>query len=183
MNQSLGHSVVVRAGELGDAEAICALGAIAFRLAHQSFLDEPSIDAIIAQTYNVTAVSEAICRCDVADNAFFLVASTQTAVVGYLEYDAFGGEPELHRIYVDPAQKGAGLGTTMLEELHRRLRQPLNYRVVVASPNVAALRFYEHRGFRLEREVADSLYPGVILPEGSTPVTVSILRKTIEERP
>lgn len=160
-----------------------SLGTIAFREAHRSFLDRASIDAIIAQTYSVPALSVAISRCELADDAFFLIASTETGIVGYLEYSAFKGEPELHRIYVDPTHKNLGLGTALLAGLHQRLQQPLDYRVVVASQNSAALRFYETRGFRFEREIHNSVYPGVTLPDGSTPVTVSILRKTTERRP
>jgi ribosomal protein S18 acetylase RimI-like enzyme len=74
-------------------------------------------------------------------------------VVGYLHFDSEGAEPELHRIYVDPAQKRGGIGSALMLELHARLRPGASYILLVAEANTAAQSFYERHGLVVERRI------------------------------
>ena len=57
---------------------------------------------------------------------------------------------ELYSLSVAPAERGAGIGTLLLDELERRLAAAgiADLAVAVMSDNHAALRFYERRGLR-----------------------------------
>jgi ribosomal protein S18 acetylase RimI-like enzyme len=173
-------AVTVREAEVTDAAAIASLGAQAFRATHIGLrlFDVATIDAIIAQTYSVPALTACIAQCAAAPDAFFLVACAESSILGYLHYDNTGDEPELHRIYVTPHKKGTGIGTALLDALHTRLPYRASYRVTVAAANEPALRFYRRRGFTEETRIEEAYYPGVKLPPTSEPVPIVILRYT-----
>lgn len=92
--------------------------------------------------------------------AHFLVAERGGPVTAYLHYVRAGLRgPELRRLYVDPAHLGAGIGTALLRELHRRLGPGAAYLLRVHPGNRRAIEFYRRRGFeqagRVESPGAD----------------------------
>ena len=88
----------------------------------------------------------------------FLVAERDGEVLGYLHYDSEGAEPELHRIYVDPARKRGGIGSALMRDLHSRLTAGCSYVLLVAEANTAAQAFYERYGLVVERRVEGPNY-------------------------
>ena len=151
------HSpVVVREATVADVQAISAIGSIAFPAVHDEIVGREFAAAVVEQTYSITALAECIARCDAAGDAEFLVAERDGEVVGYLHYDSEGAEPELHRIYVDPAQKRGGIGSALMLELHSRLKPGSTYILLVAEANTAARGFYERHGLVVERHVDGS---------------------------
>jgi ribosomal protein S18 acetylase RimI-like enzyme len=171
-------ALTVREAEVTDAAAIAAFGSEAFRATHIGLLDVRTIDAVIAQTYSVPALTACIAQCAAAPDAFFLVACAESSILGYLHYDNTRDEPELHRIYVTRHKEGTGIGTALLEALHARLPDRASYRVTVAAANELALHFYRRRGFTIETRIEEAYYPGVKLPPTSEPVPILILRYT-----
>ena len=77
------------------------------------------VRGIVEQSYSLDALRASIARCAHADDAHFLVAETAGRIVGFLHYDCERAEPELHRIYLDTAEKRKGIGSLLLGELHR----------------------------------------------------------------
>jgi ribosomal protein S18 acetylase RimI-like enzyme len=141
-----------------DAPAISAIGRVAFRAVHDEIVGAEFAAAVVEQTYSVGALTECITRCGEAGDAEFLVAERDGAVVGYLHYDSEGPDPELHRIYVDPAQKRGGIGSALMRELHTRLASGSSYVLLVAEANTAAQAFYERYGLVVERSVEGPSY-------------------------
>lgn len=146
-------SVLVRVAKAADAPAIGAIGRVAFPEVHNEIVGAEFAAAVVEQTYSVGALTECIRRCAEADDAEFLVAERDGEVVGYLHYDSAGAEPELHRIYVDPARKRGGIGSALMRELHTRLPSGCSYILLVAEANTAAQAFYERHGLTVERHV------------------------------
>ena len=130
----------IRTAEVRDAPGIAAIGRVAFPAAHDSIIGPEAAASVVDKTYSIAALTACITRCANAGNAEFLVADEGGGVVGYLHYDCEGREPELHRIYVDPARKGGGIGTALLRELHARLEPGTSYVLMVAEENAAAVR-------------------------------------------
>jgi len=136
----------------------------------------------VTQSYALDALRACVTRCGMADDAHFLVAEREGRLVGFLHYDCGATEPELHRIYVEPALKRQGIGSALLRELHRRLPPRSSYVLMVVAANRAAVSFYERHGF-VEAERVDGVaymheQMGVDFPPGTTPVPALILRFT-----
>ena len=173
----------IRDATLADADAIASIGTVGFARTHESFMGAAAVRAVIDQTYNVGAVTESIDRCSSADDAHFLVAEDDGRVVGYVHYDCFGSDPELHRIYLDQDEIGRGTGSALIEALHTRLGPDSTYVLMVAIENETARRFYDRHGLVEERRIPDGheFYRdsmGVDFPPDEPPVPAVVLRRT-----
>ena len=115
----------------------------------EGLVDAALVEIFATQFYEPSALAECISECTTADDAVFLVAEVDGAVVGYLHYDSFGDEPELYRIYIDQRFQGQGVGGALVETLHTRL-EPDTYILHVVKGNDGAVRFYERHGLTQE---------------------------------
>lgn len=176
-------TVQVRDATAADADAVAALGASAFARTYDGMFEPSIIAAVVEQTYTPDAVRSCIERAAGDVEAHFLVAELEERVVGYLDFDSRGTEPELHRIYVDPAVIGGGIGTQLLEELHRRLAPAATYILMVAAENLRAVRFYERHGFAVDAEVDGVAFyrehMGVQFAPDASPVPSLVMRQTL----
>ena len=109
------------------------------------------------------------------------VATVSDQVVGFLHFDSFGPEPELHRLYVDHRRRGAGVGATLMNELHARLHEAVSYMLLVADGNDRAVRFYERHGLHVSHIVDGLTYyserMGVEFPPEADPVGLVLMRR------
>jgi ribosomal protein S18 acetylase RimI-like enzyme len=150
--------LTIRTAEAGDAPEIAAIGSVALRAVHDSIISPEIAASVVEQTYSIEALTACITLCASKSNAHFLVACEGGSVVGYLHYDCEGPQPELHRLYVDPARKRGGIGSALLRELHSRLTPGASYVLLVAELNTEAREFYDRRGFVLEARVIGNDY-------------------------
>jgi ribosomal protein S18 acetylase RimI-like enzyme len=150
--------LTVRTAEVGDATEIAAIGSVAFRSVHDSIIGPEIAASVVEQTYSIEALTACITFCATTDDAHFLVACEGGDVVGYLHYDCEGPQPELHRLYVDPARKRGGIGSSLMRELHTRLKPGSSYVLLVAELNADARAFYDRQGFVFEARVIGNEY-------------------------
>ena len=173
----------IREATAADADAVAALGAVAFARTYDGMFEPAVIAAVVDQTYNPHEVRSYIERAAGDPGAHFLVAEAGGRVVGYLDYDTRGAEPELHRIYVEPALIGGGIGALLLEELHRRQPSGSTYILMVAAENERAVRFYERHGFTVDAEVDGVAFyrehMGVQFAPDARPVPSLVLRRAV----
>lgn len=172
----------IRDATPADAATISAIGTAEFARTHERLLGWPATSAIVEQTYSLESVAASIARCASADDAHFIVADHEGRVVGYLHYDCFSAEPELHRIYLAHDQIGLGTGSRLMEELHARLEPDQTYILMVACANETARRFYARHGLVEERRIPDGnvFYResmGVEFPPDAPPVPAVVLRR------
>lgn len=170
--------VSVRDATVDDSLAISAIGRTAMPVQFAGLVDAEVVDAVATQTYEPSAVADCILECSAADDAVFLVAEVDGEVVGYLHFDAFDGEPELHRIYIDARHRSRGVGAALVGELHARL-QPETYILLVVNGNDGAVRFYERHGLHQEATL-DGLEhysaAGVAFPPDPQPFELIVMR-------
>jgi GNAT superfamily N-acetyltransferase len=171
----------VRDAVPSDAGAVAAIGRVAVPETYRAIIaDESVMEAIVAQSYALDALGECILACATADDCHFLVAEHCGQIAGFLHYDCDGPEPELHRIYVEPAQKRQGIGSALLEELHRRLSVGSSYVLMVVAANTPAVSFYKRHGLVEVASVDGVTYMrermGVRFKPGTGPVPALILR-------
>jgi len=110
------------------------------------------------------------------------VVATGTNATTHLPHDCEGPEPELHRMYVEPALKRRGLGSALLGELHRRLPPGASYILMVVAANRSAVCFYERHGLVEAAQVdgVTSMHErmGVDFRPGAPAVPALVLRFT-----
>lgn len=183
VTEAVAAELIVRDALSEDAPAVAAIGKTAVPETYQDLIADRSVmAAIVAQSYALDALRECITRCYAAEDAHFLVAERHNGIVGFLHYDSQGPEPELHRIYVDPAQKRQGIGSALLEELHRRLPSKTSYVLMVVAANLPAVSFYARHGL-VEAARVDGVnymhdHMGVEFPAGTPQVPALILSFT-----
>jgi ribosomal protein S18 acetylase RimI-like enzyme len=177
------HDVLVRDAAGTDAAAIAAIGGEAMPAQYAGLVDPAAVAAVVSQVYEPSAVTECIDRCRRASEACFLVAERSGPVVGFLHFDSFGPEPELHRLYLEHRQRGVGIGTLLMHELHARLPAEFAYMLLVVAGNDRAVRFYERHGLHVSRLVDGLAYyierMGVVFPPGTRPVELVLMRRTV----
>jgi diamine N-acetyltransferase len=177
-----GGTALIRDAEPADAAGIAAIGRAAVPETYRALVDPAVLRSILEQSYSIAALEACIARCRDAWDAHFLLAEMDERVVGFLHYDCASAEPELHRIYVEPALKRRGIGSALLRELHRRLPVGASYMLMVVAANLAAVSFYQRHGFVEEARVDGPTYMsehmGVRFPAGTRPAPALVLRLT-----
>jgi ribosomal protein S18 acetylase RimI-like enzyme len=163
--------LAIRTAEVGDAPAIAAIGSVAFPAVHDSIIGPEIAASVVEQTYSLEALTACITLCASQDDAHFLVACEDRGVVGYLHYDCEGPQPELHRIYVDPARKRGGVGSALLREVHARLEPGSSYVLLVAELNTDARAFYDRQGFVFDARVSGNEYYAQAMGTKDEPVS------------
>jgi ribosomal protein S18 acetylase RimI-like enzyme len=132
--------------ELHVREAVRVDAAVIADIGRRAMSAQYAGRAAIERSYALEAVEACIDRCRTRTDAQFLVAEQRAVVTGFLHFDAFGPEPELHRLYVESEARRAGVGTALMHELHARLPSTANYMLLVVAGNERAIRFYERLG-------------------------------------
>lgn len=183
MTEATAPDTIVRDAVSADAPAVAAIGKVAVPETYKDLIADVSVmEVIVAQSYALAALRACVTRCAVAEDAHFLVAERGGRIVGFLHYDSEGPVPELHRIYIDPAQKRQGIGSVLIQELHRRLPSRTSYILMVVAANRPAVSFYEHHGFVEAARVDGVAYMhehmGVEFAPGTPQVPALILRFT-----
>jgi len=172
----------VRDADPADAAGVAAIGKAAVPETYREIVDPVALRNIVEQSYSVAALLACIARCGDTDDAHFIVADLDGRVAGFLHYDCEGSDPELHRIYVEPAQKRRGIGSALLRELHQRLAPGSTYILMVIAANLPAVSFYLRHGFIEEAKVDGPTYMsehmGVTFPAGTRPAPALVLRFT-----
>jgi len=176
--------VSVREAAEVDAEAIAVIGKKAMPAQYAGLVDPAATEAAVDQSYAPSAVAECITRCGESSDALFLVAERAGRVVGYLHFDSFGPEPELHRLYVDDSERGGGAGTLLMDALHERFgTRP--YMLLVVEGNEGAVRFYERWGLQVETLVDGLAYyaerMGIRFAPGTRPFKLVLMRRPAQQ--
>ena len=148
----------IRAAVAADGDAVAAVGRAAFVRQYEGLVDPANYTWAARQWYSKQAIRQSIEQCAADPAARFLVAERDGEIVGFLQYDEAGPEPELHRIYVAPATQGSGIGGGLMNALHQRLPASASYVLLVVEGNDAAVRFYQRHGLREERRAGAHAY-------------------------
>jgi [ribosomal protein S5]-alanine N-acetyltransferase len=160
----------VRDAVAADAEAVARVANASWRETYRDIFEPAFIDDFLARAYSVEALRGAIERSAASPTGHFLVAERDGAIVGYLQFGEGNRGPELFRVYADPEHYGTGVGSALLEELHRRIEGSVaSYVLDVHSRNARGRAFYDRNGF-------------VIVGGGDTPDCDLTLRRTLRPK-
>jgi ribosomal protein S18 acetylase RimI-like enzyme len=178
----MSDSLQVRSAVAADAVVVARIGREGVATQYIGLVDPAAVEAAVQQTYSVNAIAACIERCSGAELAEFLVAERDGMVEGFLHFDAFGPEPELHRLYVDGRARGHGAGHLLIEEAHARLPQRLPYMLLVVEGNDRAVAFYKRHGLHVAENVEGLEYyrdrMAVAFPPNTRPFRLLLMRRT-----
>jgi ribosomal protein S18 acetylase RimI-like enzyme len=143
----------VRPAEARNADGIARVCAAAWRDTYRGLKDPERIEAVIAEYYTPERIRGEIAPTEGWDG--WIVAVEDDTVIG-----AGGGgltEPgvgEIFVLYLDPARRGEGIGTLLLDAITEQQRaQGVREQWVSVEPdNAKGLPFYYARGFELRGE-------------------------------
>jgi [ribosomal protein S5]-alanine N-acetyltransferase len=159
--------VSVRDALPADAEAIARVARASWTVTYRDIFEPAFIDGFLAQYYSTDALATAAQRAAEREDTEFLVAERDGEVVAYAHFAVGERGPELFRIYAHPDHYGTGVGSALLDELHRRIDGAVDtYILDVHSRNERGRAFYDRHGF-------------VIVDSGSTPDGHVTLRRTL----
>lgn len=175
-------TATIRNARPDDAAGVAAIGKTAIPETFRGIVDPRVLRNIVQQSYSVRALRACITHCLGVRDAHFIVAEMEGRVVGFLHYDCDGPDPELHRIYIEPALKRKGIGSALLRALHERLAPGASYILMVIAANVPAVTFYERHGFvewaKVDGPKYMSDHMGVKFPPGTRPAPALVMRFT-----
>lgn len=175
------EGTLVREAVRADAPAIARIGRASLPAQYEGLVDPAAVAAAVEQNYALEELHACIDRCATAPDAHVLVAERDGVLVGFLHFDAFGPEPELHRLYVDADARGGRVGGALMEALHERLGAGAPYVLLVLRGNDRAVAFYERHGLvvagRLDGVTTYRERMHVTFPEGTRPFELVLMRR------
>jgi ribosomal protein S18 acetylase RimI-like enzyme len=142
--------LAIRPAEIPDAEGIARVCAAGWRDTYRGIKEPARIEAVIAEYYTLERISGEIAAPQGWDG--WIVAVEDDTVIG-----AGGGgmtEPgvgEIFVLYLDPARRGEGIGTLLLDAItdQQRAQGAREQWVSVEPENTKGLPFYYARGFEV----------------------------------
>lgn len=159
--------IEVRDARPEDAVRIAAVARASWSDTYRDIFSEVHIDRFLSEHYTPEVLATQAERAAASEDGHFLVAERDGAIVGYAQFGVGTRGPELSRLYADPRHYGTGVGTALLEELHRRIGGRVDsYVLDVHSRNTRGREFYDRNGF-------------VIVGGGATPDCDLTLRRTL----
>jgi ribosomal protein S18 acetylase RimI-like enzyme len=144
--------VTIRPAEAADVHALSALAKRTWSAAFGDSVEPEDGEAELEDGRSDAYFLEALATKTI------LVAEADDILVGYVQFGDVGvpevepgpGDRGLHRLYVDSAHQGRGLGRMLLEAAlrHPRLAEAGRIFLQVWEENPRAVRLYESVGFR-----------------------------------
>ncbi|MBO9552976.1 GNAT family N-acetyltransferase [Cellulomonas sp.] len=147
-----GPGWLVRAAREDDVEAICRFGETHVRAHYEPLIGPEHADTQVARWWSTAYVGRAVSR------GLVVVALAGDRLAGVAQRGHDGIDHVLYKLYVDPRDRGLGLGPHLVDAIERDL--PADARrlcVEHVAANVRAAAFYEREGFTVERVEASAV--------------------------
>ncbi len=156
--------LVIRRASEADIPTIRALADQIWRAYYPGIITVEQIDYMLGWMYSPEAI-----RGELAAGVVYELAWLAGEPVGFLahEFDPAARQMKLHKLYLQPALHGRGLGRAMLENVLQSA-QAAGATVVflqVNKQNVRAIRAYERAGFRITQAICSDIGGGFVMDD------------------
>ena len=140
---------IIRRAAIDDAEGIARVCAAGWRDTYRGMMKPERIEAVIAEYYTPERIRREIAAPEGWDG--WIVAVEDDTVIGAGGGGMTGpGAGEIFVLYLEPARRGEGIGTRLLEAItdQQRAQGAREQWVSVEPENAKGLPFYHARGFQ-----------------------------------
>lgn len=151
------RSLLIRAAHVDDATRLRELGVIGWETTYAAFLRPENRRAYLNGRFWSADRLGAVIN---ASDCTTLVAETNGRVAGFLTLEPHpSGDIELTRFYVDPDERGHGIGGKLWQAALAHLDPVGTYAILVNvfGDNQNGRRFYERLGFELTEETTTNV--------------------------
>ncbi|MBI2929901.1 MAG: GNAT family N-acetyltransferase [Verrucomicrobia bacterium] len=156
--------LVIRRASEADIPTIRALAEQIWRAYYPGIISPEQIDYMLGWMYS----REAICR-ELAAGVVYELACLAGEPVGFLahEFEPATRQTKLHKIYLQPALHGRGLGRAMLEKVldSAHAAGAAVVYLQVNKQNLRAIRAYERAGFRITQAICGDIGGGFVMDD------------------
>jgi len=148
-----------------DAEAIRDLAETIWHACYPGIITPEQIEYMLGWMYAPERVRTEIGK----EKIVYLLVREKEALIGFA---AFGpgdaeGENFIHKLYIDPAFQGQGIGTAVIREIERRAGAEGTERLVlrVNRNNRQAIGAYEKCGFQKQETICSAIGGGFVMDD------------------
>ncbi|AWC24308.1 putative acetyltransferase [Aminobacter sp. MSH1] len=135
----------VRTASERDLDTVKALLAETWHATYDAIYGVDRVNEITGEWHSLASLKARLTR----PHSEFLVADDGKQIGG-MAYAAATSDPKvvvLHQLYVRPANQGAGIGRSLLEEIEQSFPEARTLRLEVEEANAGAIAFYGANGF------------------------------------
>ncbi|MBK8701062.1 MAG: GNAT family N-acetyltransferase [Saprospiraceae bacterium] len=164
-----------RLAEVKDIPCIQQIAYSTWPKAFRSILSEEQISYMLEMMYSEVALVTQI----IDKGHRFIIASINNEDVGFLSYETdFQGscDTRIHKLYVLPKWHGKGMGQTLLNDLHNRVKYKAEALVLNVNKYNRAIHFYQNQGFEIIAEEVIEIGNGYVMDD-------YVMRKVIRIAP
>ena len=148
-------NVAIRQATVNDTKAVVSVLVASQWFTYKHLYSKSYIQNLIDQYYNVQRIRQEIVSISREWHGYF-IAEMNRKIVGVIGGGMIGDDSgEVYVLYLDPALRGKGIGTRLLDSYTKVQKHTYGAReqwVSVAKGNQYGIPFYEARGFTFQYE-------------------------------
>jgi GNAT superfamily N-acetyltransferase len=156
----------IRLAQDHELPMISALACRVWRAHYPSILSRAQIEYMLHWMYDVKQLREDVRR-GVTYELLLLRESGNERLIGFCGYEETGSELKLHKLYLEVAEHGRGLGSLLLKHVEDEARRRKLEAVVLAvnRRNEKALRAYRRNGYTTRLELKKDIGNGFVMDD------------------
>ena len=153
---------VIRPASDLELPIISHLAGRIWRAHYTSILSREQIEYMLAWMYDVAQL-----RRDVARGVTYELLFDEDRAIGFCGYEPVGGELKLHKLYLEVAEHGRGLGSLLLRHVEDEARRRGLAMVVLGVNrfNEKAIRTYKRNGYTVRKELKTEIGGGYVMDD------------------
>lgn len=169
--------MIIRPATVSDLRILAELARTAWLTTYPGIISEGQIHYMLGKMYAPATIAKELEGGQITwligqrGDADSTVQDQELALQHYWGYAAFGPHPaetqvaRLHKLYLNPAYKGMGLGKRLLQEVIQYLPDHYQFLELNVNKKNPAYHFYLSQGFTIRREEVLDIGQGYVMDD------------------
>ena len=152
----------IRPASAADLAVISALAGRVWRAHYPAILSPEQIEYMLRWMYDIRQL-----RRDVERGVVYQLLLEGDRPLGFCGYEELHGELKLHKLYLDVAEHGRGLGSMLLRHVEEEARRRGLAKVALGVNrfNEKAIRAYQRNGYRIRGPLKTEIGGGFVMDD------------------